>query len=715
MTAPRVCAHCALPVGRFGQRREVAGEALWFCCYGCRLAHQVRCGERDEPQAVAALIRLGIGGFLAMNVMLLSLLTYAGAFEGDDAWLRTPVHVLMWLLATPLVLLLGAPFFAAAWEAGRAYRLTTDTLVSIGVLAAYCYSSFHVLRGSDLVYFDTAAMVLLLFTLGRYLEAQGRAQAARRLAPVLAAERAEARVVTPLGESLRAVHQIAVGTLVRVLPGERIAVDGVVVDGRSQCDESVLTGQPAPCPKAPGATVYAGSLNATGAGGGVLLVRATVAGAQTRWIQIGRLVRAALARKSLAGEWIDRVVSVFIPAVLLLAVGTVWFWSERGIDSALLTGLAVLVVACPCALGLAAPVAQAIAIGEAAQRGILLRGGGVLEKLVRLRGVAFDKTGTLTRGELVPVAVRVARDARSDQIIRYACSLAAASDHPIARALRAWQVAPAATDVQVHAGAGVVGRVDGRPCALGSAGLIEALGWTLPAALASAAPPGCSVVYVGWDGAARGSIALADTPVPAAQGLCAALRARGLRLQILSGDVEEAVAPLAQALDIDTWRARLLPEDKVRALRSWARQHGPIAMVGDGLNDGPVLAAASVGIAVGGATDLAQESADVILPRAAADGQGGLAALLWLLQLAQRTRDSVRANLIWAFSYNAVALSLAASGLLKPVIAAALMAGSSALVAARSWHAGGRRHAAVLERPQPAAEVTWTARVDAAG
>ena len=407
--AAQSCAHCALPIGRLGQQREVDGALRAFCCYGCCLAYQVQHGEREEPQAAALLIRLGVGGFLMMNIMLFSLLSYTGAFAGADAWLKTPVHVLMWLLATPLVALLGAPFCVGAWQALRQRRLTTDALVSIGVLAAYGYSVVQLLLGSDLVYFDTASMVLVLFTLGRYIEAQGRVQAARSLAPMLAAERAEVRVVRSgeIGagiESQCPVRDVVPGMLVRVFPGERFAVDGVVIEGRSECDEAILTGQPHARAKAPGATVHAGSIN----GSGPLLIRATVAGTQTRWIQISRLVRDALARKSMTGETVDRVVAVFIPGVLLLAVATAWFWSGRaGFDVALMAGLAVLVVACPCALGLAAPLANALAIGAAAQRGILVRGGGVLEKLARLNGVAFDKTGTLTYGEFRPLSVSV--------------------------------------------------------------------------------------------------------------------------------------------------------------------------------------------------------------------------------------------------------------------------------------------------------------------
>ena len=467
MAAQASCSHCALPVGRIGRHQEVQGEEHWFCCYGCCLAFQFNHGAGEEPEAAAWLVRLGVGAFLAMNIMLFSLLLYADAFSGADAWVLQPVHWLLWALTTPLLVLIGGPFLGSAWGALREGRLVTDTLVTIGVLSAYGYSTWQLLRGSSLVYFDTATMVLMLFTLGRYLEAQGRARAARSLAPMLAAERAQVRLVLDGIVTLRPIAEVQPGDLVRVLPGERIAVDGVVVEGRSECDESVLTGQPEPRPKAPGVGVVAGSMN----GNGLLLVRAIAPGLHTRWVQIGRMVRDALASKTLAGDSIDRVAAIFIPSVLLLAAATAWFWYERsGGDAALLAGLAVLVVACPCSLGLAAPLASALAIGQAAQRGILIRSGGVLERLARLRGVAFDKTGTLTHNDLRFVGLWL-DGATESEVLARARMLALGSEHPISRAVLAMMDEPAlasATEVHAHAGAGLTGYIDGERCAIWS-------------------------------------------------------------------------------------------------------------------------------------------------------------------------------------------------------------------------------------------------------
>ena len=684
MNAVGACSHCLLPIGRIGLQREVNGEAHQFCCYGCCLAYQVHHGEADEAEAAALLIRLGVGAFLAMSIMLFSLLLYSGTFGEADGWLVHRIHWLLWALATPLIVILGGPFIAGAWQAARRLRVSADTLVSIGALAAYGYSGYQVAQGSGIVYFDTATMVLILFTLGRYLEAQGRVRAMRSLAPMLAAERANVRVVVDGIDAMKLVHTVQPGTILRIFPGERIAVDGVVIDGHSDCDEAIITGQSETQLKAPGAPVHAGSIN----GHGQIWVRATVAGTDTRWIQISRLVRDALARKSLLGSTIDSAATIFIPFVLLLAAGTVWFWSTRGpFEVALLIGLAVLVVACPCSLGLAAPLATALGIGQAARRGILIRSGGALEQLARIRGFAFDKTGTLTQGKLQPVYVTTDGATEKD-LLHCATALASGSEHSIARAIteqghvNKMSVLPA-MEIRAHPGAGVTGQIDGVLCAMGSRLFMKALGWTIPEKLSAMPAPRYTLVYIGWGGSVHGILALDDTTLPEAKSVIKALHEHGVETLLLSGDTKGPVANVASALGISTWQAELTPEGKVRALREWAdKRRGSIAMVGDGLNDGPVLASAAVGIAVGTATDLAKESADITLPT------GGLGSLPWLVELANRVRKSILANLVWALGYNAVALMLAVTGLLKPVVAAGLMFGSSVLVVMRSLRAG---------------------------
>lgn len=662
-----------------------------FCCYGCCLAYQVHHGATDEPQAAALLIRLGAGGFLAMNIMLFSLLLYSGTFGSDDGWTVRMVHWVLWLLATPLVAILGGPFIQGAWQAFRQRRVSADTLVSVAVLAAYGYSTFQVLAGTGAVYFDTATMVLVLFVVGRYLEARARVQAARSLAPMLAAERSAVRVRDEDGnEAVQPVLAVRAGSIVRVLPGERIPVDGVVLEGRSECDEALLTGQPEPQVKSVTSAVHAGSIN----GNGQLLVRASADGANTRWMHISRFVRDALTRKATLDDTVDRVAAVFLPFVLLLAAGVTTFWLARvPADQALLTGLAVLVVACPCSLGLAASLGTTLAIGMAANRGILIRGGHVLEDLACIRTIAFDKTGTLTEGPPRVQSIEI-HDCDERNAMARLSSLACASDHPLARAIVGYAhglgMRPVpASSARASPGAGLLGDVEGQITVLGSRSFATDIGWSMPPSWRTPDEHDAGTeVFGGWAGCVHVRFTLDDQLLPEAAGTMAALRERGVALVLLSGDRQGVVARTAAELCIAHWRAGLLPEDKVAALQELGNDRGPIAMVGDGLNDGPVLAAAAVGIAVGTAADLARESADIVLPARALD------SLPWVLQLAARVRRSTYANIAWAFGYNGIALTLAAAGLLQPAIAAALMAGSSVWVITRS----ARSHRAPLER-----------------
>ncbi len=685
------CSHCYLPVRRDGQEREINGETYQFCCYGCCLAFQVSHGQGEESEAAWLLVRLGVGTFLAMFIMLFSLLLYSNSFPPQDAQLVQIIHGLLWALATPVLIILGEPFIRTAWRAALEGRAIADTLVSIGALAAYGYSAWQIVAGGPEVYFDTVTMVLVLFTVGRYLEAAGRARTVRSLTPMLAAERATATVVAGAQDVEQAVQTIRPGTVVRVRPGERVSVDGIVLEGRSHCNEAMLSGQHEPQFKWPGSTVYAGCVNGTGQ----LLVRTTAAGTGTRWGQISRFVSAALDRKSIAGEIIDRAAAIFVPMVIVLSLVTMFYWHQGSLESGLLAALAVLVVACPCALGLAAPLATTLGLGQAAQHGILIRGGGVLERLAGIKAIAFDKTGTLTDGEMRLQRVFTLGLSEQD-LLQRAAGLAQGSEHAVSagigQAARTIGVEPLPhDDIHVHPGAGVVGSHAGQTTVMGSAAFMSLLGWSIPEPLtrqAMTALHGATLVYVGWNGEVKGLLGLTDTLLPGARQVTATLSRSGLATCLLTGDNHAAAERIAQTAGIGTWRAALTPEEKVTALRDYRGQYGAIAMVGDGMNDGPVLAVANVGIAVGGATDMAQETAEVILP------EGALNQLPWLLQLSRRVRRTIYTNIAWALGYNAIALSLAAGGLLLPVIAALLMAGSSLLVVFNSLHLGGAAESA---------------------
>jgi P-type Cu2+ transporter len=678
-----LCRHCLLPVGPRALQHTVNGENCAFCCYGCWIAFQVKNGKTEEWEAAWLLIRLGIGGFLSMNIMLFSLLIYSGAFTGADERVLPTIDILLLILATPAVVILGGPFLRETLLEAARGRLTASALIVLGVGAAYLYSAVAVAERNAQVYFDTATMVLMLFTLGRYLEAAGRSSAARDLEPLLAVEREKVVVVQDGSETSRFVREVEAGMLVRVRPGERIAVDGVVVEGASHADEAVITGESRPAEKGLGSAVVAGSINLEGS----LLIRSSGNGTATRWAEICRSVRDALTRRSPIQRLADRAVLVAVPGVLAFGILTVIYWAQfLPLDRAMLMGVSVLVVACPCAVGLAAPLATSLGIGRLARRGCLVRDGAALEVLARVRLLAFDKTGTLTLGKARVVSIETDGIA-SDEALALAAGLERHSEHGLGRAVLSAAAERGldlllARDVRAVPGRGVVGVIEGETAAAGNLALMRELRFPVGASLAECArraeASGHSVIYVGWGGQTRTVLSLDDTPVPDALTTIEALRACGLHMTVLTGDLPPAARRVATALGIEDVRAGLTPEDKRAILGRHRWSYKAVAMVGDGLNDGPVLAEADVGIAVGTATDLARETAMVVLP------DGGLWLLPWIIRVARAVSSTVHTNLLWAFGYNLIALTLAALGLLQPIIAAAIMAGSSLLVVLNS-------------------------------
>jgi P-type Cu2+ transporter len=690
-----LCSHCLLPIGRRAMQRSVNGEACEFCCYGCCIAYQVKSGKSEEWEAAWLLIRLGVGGFLSMNIMLFSLLLYTDAFSGAEAEMLPWIHLLLWLFATPAVIILGGPFLRETWRHGREGRLTSSALIVVGVGAAYLYSAFAVIEHSPNVYFDTATMVLMLFTVGYYLDAVARARAARDLQPLLEAERQWATVIDGNGEHRRPVSEVGAGTLVRVRPGERIPVDGVVKEGESHTDEAMITGESRQIAKDFGSHVIAGSLNLDGP----LLIQSSGAANATRWAQICRSVRDALTCGSPSQRLADSIVGVFVPIILMLGVGASVYWAQHlPFDRAFLIGLAVLVVACPCAVGLAAPMATSLGIGRLARRGCLVRDPAALEALARMRLIAFDKTGTLTSGQ-ARVAAIDSDGITADVVLAHAAGLERHSEHGLARAVgiaaSARRLEPISIcDIRVVPGRGIRGNSDGQTVAAGSAALMRELGWSLAPNLAERGrlreAAGHSVIYVGWGEQVHAVLSLDDTPLPEARATVEALRRRKVCVTLLTGDLPAAAQRIAAAVGIesDDIEAGLLPDAKCAALQRRRRNHGTVAMVGDGLNDAPVLAEADVGIAVGSATDLAREAAAVVLP------PGGLWMLPWAIDVARAVRATILTNLAWAFGYNLIAVGLAMAGVLQPVWAAAVMAGSSIVVVLNSLR---------LERlPEPA-------------
>ena len=673
------CSHCLLSLGSHPTQRIVNGEEHAFCCYGCCLAFQVKHGSREEPEAAWLLVRLGIGGFLSMNIMLFSLLLYSGTFDVADSEMIPKFYWLLGILATPVLVILGGPFFKESWEGALQGRLNSATLISIGALSAYGYSLLMLFTGGEYIYFDTATMILVLFTLGRYLEASGRAKAVRNVAPLLEAERQYATVIENGIERLRSIVEMKIGMNVRVRPGERISVDGIVLEGHSSTDESILTGENRPVSKSEGDLVLAGSINQNGS----LLIECGALGSNTQWGFLCQSVREALSHPSSIQRLADHAASIFVPIVLSITVLTIIFWqSQIPLNQALLNGLAVLVVACPCALGLAAPLATALGMGQFLHRGCIIRGGEVQETLAKIRRIAFDKTGTLTKGATSLIKIEN-DDASQEEVLQRAAGLEQHSEHSLAHG-----IVSAAKErklniknperVQAVAGSGVMGYVEGELTAVGRSEWLKKRGLEMPSSfvkkLRNYESSGQTVVCVGWSGKIHGILLLDDMLLPEVPIMVETLKKLDMRTMLLTGDLPAVASRIAKSAGVDEWKASVSPEEKCTFLEQWGGIEEPVIMVGDGLNDGPVLARAEVGIAVGAATDLARETADLVLP------EKGLALLPWVISLSRAVHRTILTNLLWAFGYNLVAITLAVFGLLQPILAAGLMAGSSLLV-----------------------------------
>lgn len=602
------------------------------------------------------------------------------------------------VLTAPVVFWAGWPFHRATFANARHGALTMDTLVTLGTFAAFAWSLWAVLFGSagrigirhdvvlfgpvhdptSLVYFEVAAAVTVLILLGRYIEQRSRRRAGAALRSLLELGATDVELADGRRVGIEALR---VGDEFVVRPGEKIATDGVVVDGAAAVDESMLTGESVPVDVGPGSEVTGGTI----ASGGRLRVRATSVGDETRLAHLARLVDEAQSGKSRVQRLADRVSAVFVPVVIVVAVLTLVGWIIAGapVASGFTAAVAVLIIACPCALGLATPIAVLVGTGRGAELGILITGPEALEAAERIDVVLMDKTGTLTEGRMSVASVVTAGGIDRDEALRAAGAVESASEHPIARAIVAAAGAvPPVTDFTGVPGGGVSGSVEGREVTAGSVAFVAqrlgALSAELDAAAREAAASGASVVAVGWDGAARAVIAVADRVRHDAREAVTRLHRTGASVVLVTGDNAGAAAAVARELGIDEVVADVRPEGKLDEVRRRQAAGERVAMVGDGVNDAAALAAADLGIAMGGGTDAAKHASDITLtagsPRAVAEA----------IELSRRTLGIIRGNLFWAFAYNVAAVPLAVAGLLNPMVAAAAMAFSSVFVVLNS-------------------------------
>lgn len=656
----------------------------------------------EQPDAEIPALRRALLLALIPSIPLLVIAMAHGAIPGTSgltgAWIQ-------FLLATLVVFGPGFRFLRLAWTAARHRATDMNTLVAIGILSAWGASTWSLLTAStghghhaDL-YFEAAAGIICFLLLGRLLEARARRHLGDAVRGLAALRPSTARVLRAGNPVVVPVEQVAVGDVILIHPGERIPADGTVRSGSSSVDASLITGESLPLPVAAGTTVAAGCLNLSGA----LEVTVSHVGAESTLGRIVRAVEDAQGSRAPIARLADRVSAVFVPVALGLAAATFLAWLLIDPSQALVHAVAVLVIACPCALGLATPAAVAVGTGRAAELGVLFKGGAAIEAAGRVDCVLLDKTGTVTEGRPRVVGTVALPGNDAARILAQAATVELGSEHPLARAIvdaarEAGTLGGLAADIISTPGAGAAGTVDGRTVLVGTLAYLSGRGvaiHALEAAVAEMAAAGRTPVAVAIDGQAAGAVAIADRIAAEAAPAIAQLHALGIRVALLSGDRAGTVELMARELGIDEVTAEATPERKAEVVREQRRGGRTVAMVGDGLNDAPALAGAQVGIAIGGGTDVARSAADVIL-------QHGISGLPIALELARRTMATIRQNLVWAFAYNVVAIPLAAGALvpltgwsLSPLVASAAMALSSLSVLGNSlrlrWALKSRR------------------------
>jgi Cu+-exporting ATPase len=675
-------------------RTDRSGRSYYFCSAGCQRTFE---SPEAELKSMRTRVTIALTGVLALAIMR------AGAFialaTGATLLTWVPIPALPWftwgvwlfLLVTPVQFIGGWSFYVGAFNALRNRSINMDLLIALGTSVAYFYSVAVLFFPSVLpvkveerdVYFEVSAVIIAFVLLGKYMEEIIKKHSSAAVRKLLDLKPATAHVLRGGEEAEIPAEQVMVGETIVVRPGERIATDGVVLEGASSVDESMLTGESMPVDKQVGAAVIGGTLNRTGS----FRFQASRIGAETALAQIVKMVEDAQTSSAPIQRIADQVTRYFVPAVVGTAVlAFALWWLAGNFPQGLLAFIAVLIIACPCALGIATPAALMVGVGRGAQAGILIRGGEILEKAERLTTVVFDKTGTLTRGEPALTDLQPCGHCDHDQALRLAASLEAGSEHPLAEAIlrcaRETGIEPcAAQGFEAVPGHGVRGQVDGRAVLFGNRRLMEGAGIDVASVgqnMERFQADGKTAMLLACDGELAAVIAVADTIKPEAREAVRSLRAEGVEVVMLTGDNARTAAAIGRALEIDRVIADVLPSDKARVIKELQQAGKVVAMVGDGVNDAPALATADIGIAIGSGSDVAKETGGIILVRS------DVRDVVTGIRLSRATMRTIKRNLFWAFIYNAIGVPIAAFGLLNPIIAAAAMALSSLSVIVNS-------------------------------
>ncbi|WP_322795312.1 heavy metal translocating P-type ATPase [Tepidiforma sp.] len=651
--------------------------------YHARPVHE---GEQRNPADAArgTLLQLLAASVFAVPAVILAMaMDIAGLHLFDNSTLHGWVVL---ALATPVQFGLGWRFYRGAWASLRQLNPNMDVLVALGTTVAYVYSAWVVAadRHDVHMYFDVSVAVLLFISMGKYFEETSKGAASQAIRALLNAAARTATVIREGQELEVPVESVRVGDIFRVRPGQRIPVDGVVVEGTATVDESMLTGESIPVERSAGDRVYAGTL----AQGGSITVEATAVGADSMLQQLARLVEEAQGSKAPIQKLVDQVAAIFVPVVIVIAAAAFLAWGLAAGDwgKGMIAAVAVLVVACPCALGLATPAAIMVGTGLGAARGVLVRNAEVLQRTRALNVVVLDKTGTITEGRPQVAEVVTFGEWGRRELLRLAAAAESPSEHPLSRAVVDAAVDEGlaisnASEFESFTARGIQAMVDGRLVQAGNRALFEEFGFDLsPIApeIEALEARGQTVVVVAVDGEVAGLLGLFDAVKPNARRAVEALHRLGLRVVMLTGDNERAAAAVAEQVGVDEFRAGVRPEDKLAFVRELQAQGLSVAMAGDGINDAPALAQADVGIAMSTGTDVAIEAGDIILLH------GDVAKIAEAIALSRATLRTIRQNLLWAFGYNVVAIPIAAAGLLNPLFAGAAMALSSVSVMANS-------------------------------